>query len=85
MITFEHIIKDPVGLHAKPARKLVEVAKRLDSRITICANNKTADATKLIRIISMGLVSGTKIIVTIEGGNEESSLKTLKCFFSGQV
>ena len=85
MLTFEHTIKDPVGLHAKPARQLAEIVRHLDSKVMICAQDRSADAAKLIRVISMGLVTGTKITVTIEGGDEQRAMDELHRFFSEKV
>ncbi|MDE7352444.1 MAG: HPr family phosphocarrier protein, partial [Acetatifactor sp.] len=35
MKQFQYTIKDPVGIHARPAGLLVKAAKELDSTVTI--------------------------------------------------
>ena len=35
MKTFDHVITNPVGIHARPAGNLVKFAKGFDSEITI--------------------------------------------------
>ena len=78
MINFIHKIKNSVGLHARPAKMLVAAAKKLDSNITIKYNNKTAPATSLIKLISLGATTGVNIEVVIENGDENTSFETIK-------
>lgn len=85
MITFKHTIKNPVGFHAKPARELAELLKTMDLKVHICAKEKRVDASKLIRVISLGLVSGTTFTVQIEGKDEEKYLDKLQDFFAKNV
>lgn len=87
MIEFEHCITDPVGLHATPARKMCEYIKEqnIKSRITIEANHKSADATKLIRVISLGIVTGTTIRVRVEGDDEDDATILIRRFFNENV
>ncbi len=82
MRTFTHTIIDPVGIHARPASKLVKEAKEVDSTVTIEVNGKSADASKLIAIMSLGAKCGDEIIVNIEGGDEEATETKLKAFFA---
>ncbi len=85
MISFEHTIKNPVGFHAKPARELTELLKTMDLKVHICTKEKCVDASKLIRVISLGLVSGTTFTVQIEGKDEEKYLDQLRDFFAKNV
>ena len=56
MREFTYVIKDPVGLHARPAGLLVKKAGEFTSRITIESGGKSAEAKKLIML--MGLEIG---------------------------
>lgn len=44
MKSFNHIIKDELGLHSRPAGFLVKEAKQYDSRIIITTAGKAAEA-----------------------------------------
>ena len=41
MKEFSYIIKDEIGIHARPAGLLAKVAKEYNSKITLIANGKT--------------------------------------------
>ena len=50
MQSFNYVITDEVGIHARPAGLLVKAVKELTSKVTIEANGKSAEATKLMMI-----------------------------------
>ncbi|MDD6038742.1 MAG: HPr family phosphocarrier protein [bacterium] len=85
MQTFEHVIKDEMGLHARPAGLLVKEAKKYKSTITVSNGVKSANATKLIMIMGMGVKSGETITITIEGEDEDTAFEELKAFFETNV
>ena len=49
MKKFEYVIKDEVGIHARPAGLLVKEAKKYQSKVSITKDGKSAEATKIGR------------------------------------
>lgn len=47
MVSFNYVIKDELGIHARPAGLLVKEAAKLGSKITICKGEKKGDAKNL--------------------------------------
>ena len=72
MQKFSYVIKDEVGIHARPAGLLVKEAKKYESKIQIIKDTKSADATKLMAVMGLGVKCGDMIIVEIEGSDEEA-------------
>ena len=85
MKTFEYTIKDELGIHARPAGMLAKTAKALDSEITIAKGEKSAGASKLMALMGLGVKCGDTITVTINGGDEEASEKTMKEFLEANL
>ena len=83
MKEFQYTITDPVGIHARPAGLLAKAAKGMDSTITIAKadGSKSAVATKLMALMSMGIKQGETITITVEGGNEEANAAAMEQFF----
>ena len=63
MKEFTYVIKEELGLHARPAGLLVKEAKKFQSATTLAAKGKTAAAGKLIAIMSMGVKQGDEVTV----------------------
>lgn len=81
MKKFEFTIKDEVGIHARPAGMLVKVAKKYDSKIIIGKDGKTAEATKLMAVMGLGVKCGQNVVVEILGPDEEAAYEAMKDFF----
>ena len=81
MAKFTYVITDEVGLHARPAGLLVKKAKELGAKITLACNGKTADATKIMANMAMGVMKDMEVEVTVEGDNADAAATELEAFF----
>lgn len=81
MKTFQYIITDELGIHARPAGLLVKEAKKYTSKLTLQAGEKTAEATKLMAIMSMGIKKGTEVTISAEGEDEDIASAGMQKFF----
>ena len=85
MKTFTYKVTDKAGIHARPAGMLCKTAKELDSEITITKEGKEVSCTKLMALMGLGVKCGDTITVTVTGGNEEHSEKTMKAFLEANL
>ena len=87
MTQFTHMIKDEIGMHARPAGMLVKEVKNYDSKVTITRkeDGKSADASRLMAVMSLAVKCGQTVEVAVDGGNEEASLEGMKAFFEANL
>ncbi len=81
MKSFNYTITDPVGIHARPAGLLVKEAKLYDASIMIAKDGKSADAKKLMALMSLGVKQGDTVTVSVEGGDEGTVAAKMEDFF----
>lgn len=81
MKTFEYTIKDPVGVHARPAGIIVSQAKNYDSQMTIFCGDKNANLKKLMSFMSLSIRFGQKVTVRIEGDDEAEAAAAMEAAF----
>ncbi len=81
MKKFNYVIKDEIGIHARPAGLLVKEAKKYVSKVTIESNGKSAEATKLMAVMGLGVKNGNEVVVTVEGDDEDTASTALEEFF----
>lgn len=81
MKEFNYVITDEVGIHARPAGLLVKKAKEFSDKITISINGKSADATRLMALMQLGVKNGDEVTVSVEGASEESTVAAMQEFF----
>ena len=72
------LIKDKIGLHARPAGAISKVAKEFKSNITVGLLEKTADAKRLLSLMSLGAVHGSELVFKIEGEDENEAYIKIK-------
>jgi phosphocarrier protein HPr len=82
MQTFDYVIKDAEGIHARPAGLLVKKAKEFGCAITITKGEKTVDAKKLFAVMSLAAKSGETITMGCDGENEEAAAEAMKAFLA---
>ncbi len=81
MKKFDYTITDTLGIHARPGGELVKVAKPFTSKITLSCNGKTADAKRLIAVMSLGAKQGHTVSVSVDGADEAVAAAKLESFF----
>ncbi|MCI9447387.1 MAG: HPr family phosphocarrier protein [Lachnospiraceae bacterium] len=85
MQKFSYVIKDEVGIHARPAGLLVKEAKKYESEIRIVKDAKAAAATKLMAVMGLGVKCGDTVDVEVEGADEAAACEGMKTFFENNL
>ena len=74
MLKQEVTICNKLGLHARAAMKLVNLAGRYQSDVLLIHNNREVNAKSIMNLMVIGAPYGTKITLTSEGPDEEQAL-----------
>lgn len=80
MITFSHTIKDPLGIHARPAGMLVKKIAEHSSSVTVIKDGKKADGRKLFSLMGLAVKCGNVIEFEVDGDDEQDAAAALKEF-----
>lgn len=71
------VIINKVGLHARPARLLVQTAAQFQSQIQLACKNKTANAKSIIGVLKLGAIKGDTLQLRAEGDDAQNAMNTL--------
>lgn len=85
MKQFVYRIKDPAGMHARPAGALATYAKRFDSELSVTLGEKQADGKRLLSLMSLGATCGAELTFTISGSDEQMAWEGLRHFCREQL
>jgi phosphocarrier protein len=85
MKQFNYIIKDELGIHARPAGLLVKEAGKYNATITIQKESKSADAKRLFALMGLGIKNADTVTVSVEGEDEEVAYDSIKQFFEANL
>ena len=78
MFSKEVIVNNQVGLHARPATFFIQKANEFKSFITIAKDERKVNAKSLLGVLSLGIVKGTKIVLTADGADETEAIDELE-------
>lgn len=71
------IIKDPIGLHARPAAILTQEANKYEAEITIHSGEKEANLKSIMSVMALGVKNGEEIVLTAKGKDADEALTAL--------
>ena len=77
MLSRKLTIKNPSGLHLRPAGVLSQTAMKFKSDIIIEFGEKRIVAKSVLNVMAAGIKSGTEVNLIVEGDDEEEAMKTL--------
>ncbi|PSW56455.1 HPr family phosphocarrier protein [Photobacterium leiognathi] len=73
----ELFIKNRLGLHARAAIKLVELAQSFSAVITVSNDDVSATADSVMGLLMLDSAQGQKIMVSAEGNDETAALEAI--------
>ncbi len=83
MVRQKVTIKNPTGLHLRPAGELSNLATSYQSSIRIIKGNKTADAKSLLALLGACIKVGDEVEFICEGEDEEEALAAVLDLIDG--
>lgn len=83
MFQAETTIKNPTGLHARPASQLTQLCKNFPEKITILYGTNQVDPKSIISILAAGIKSGSTVTIQVEGENEQAVGEQIISFIDG--
>ena len=77
MVSQKVVIKNPTGLHLRPAGILCKEAMQYKSHITFRYRENIANAKSVLSVLGACIKSGDEIEMICEGEDEEEALKAM--------
>ena len=77
MVSQKVVIKNPTGLHLRPAGILCKTAMQYKSLITFTFRESTANAKSVLSVLGACVKSGDEIEINCDGEDEAEALKAL--------
>ena len=84
MITKDLHVLNKLGLHARAAAKLVFIANKFVSDITLVKDDKQADARSIMKILMLSASRDSIINITVEGNDEIQPMHSIEKLFKNK-
>ena len=83
------MIKKPItihlstGLEARPVAQLVQVASQFTRALNVEVGKKKVNAKSIMGMMTLGLARGQKLELLIDGEDEETAMKEMENYLTG--
>ena len=81
----EVVVRCESGLHNKQATYFVQKANEYECNIWLASGNRKMNAKSLLGIMSLGIVTGTKVTLSAAGSDEEVAVNALEALLQRDV
>ena len=78
-------IRNPEGLHMRPAMLFMERANSYKSKISVFKDKQCADGKSIMEITMLAAVKGTKLRIVAEGEDAEQAVAALAAVLKGET
>jgi len=77
-------IVNKLGLHARAAAKLIDLASGFESRIRMCRDGREADAKSIMQVMMLAASKGTEVEVAAQGPDAAEAVAAIERLVAGR-
>lgn len=77
-------IVNKLGLHARAATQLVQLANKFDAQVTLVKGDKSANANSVLGLMMLESHQGEQVTVISEGSDAEQALIEIEALIEGK-
>jgi phosphotransferase system HPr (HPr) family protein len=84
MIQRSLLVCNRLGLHARAAAKLVQLANKFQAQVSVSTNHMSADAKSILGVLTLAAAKDTHLLVEIRGPDEERAMAEIAELIEGK-
>lgn len=77
MIRQQLTVQNKLGLHTRAAARLVDLAKKFESRIELIFRERAVDSKSIMGVITLGAQKDNTLDVVISGSDEQQAFEAI--------
>ncbi len=85
MVHQKVIIQNDLGLHARPAARLAEIARRFKAKIYLKKGSRQVEAESILDVLALACTKGSEVEIWAEGEEAEEAVLEIARLLSQQI
>ena len=73
-----YAVKNPLGIHARPAALLAQACTDLKSSVTLECNGNVASGKNVLQILALHAAKGSTLKISVEGPDEDTAIEKIE-------
>lgn len=78
MTSFKAVVKDPVGMHARPASIATTEASKFKSDIIIKSGGKEGNLKSIMNVMALAIKTGSEFEIVATGDDEQQAIEAIE-------
>ncbi len=78
MIRRDIVVINRLGLHARAAAKLVQLANQFKAQVTLSTNQMCADAKSILGVLTLAAAKDTPLTIETNGPDESEAMENIE-------
>ncbi len=78
------VLKNKMGLHARPSTQIATTASRFQSEIRIMKDDMAVDAKSVLELLMLAAECGSELQVSAEGSDAAAAVKAIVALIDGR-
>ncbi len=75
-------IKNPQGLHARPASLFVKIANKFESEVNVRKDGETVNGKSIMGLLTLAANQGSHLEIEVSGPDAEAAMRELEDFLT---
>jgi phosphocarrier protein len=80
----ELVISNRLGLHARAAAKLVQLANQFRCQVFVSTDRMSANAKSILGVLTLAAAKDTPVMVEVDGPDEGEALEQIEALIQGK-
>lgn len=85
LVAFRHVVKDPIGVHARPAGEIAKISSSYDAEVTVRLGGRSARATSVSELMLLDIPEGAELEFTVRGKDAKKAADALGRYLESNV
>lgn len=77
-VSGEYVVPNSLGLHARPAMRLVQTVLPFKSEVYIAVNSHRVNAKSIMGLLTLAAAQGCRLVVTCTGPDAREALEAVR-------
>ena len=76
------IFNNPLGMHLRPASRLVKAAMGFGSQVTVSNQDRSCNAKSIIGLMTLEVMPGDSLVIEIDGDDAIAAMASIEALFA---
>ena len=81
-LTEQMLVVNPLGMHARPAAKVVQTVLQFASEVHVQHNGQRVNAKSIMGLLTLAAAQGSRVTVTCKGPDARAAMDAVRALFA---